>query len=107
MGMKEVGGEIFLDESEAAAMLQPFMPNKDARAWLSSDRRFNPVIPVSHFDGEIYYREADLVTFVRYSMRAKPLPRSLVRRRIEDRRQMTERRHGADRRKSLPPPAPI
>ena len=98
--MKEISGDKFLNEGEAAAMLQPFMPNKDALSWLGTDRRSNPVIPSSRLDGEIYYREADLVTFVRYSLRTKPLPRALVRRRMSDRRQMEERRHNSDRRRS-------
>lgn len=98
--VREVGGERFLTEAEAAAMLQPFMPHKNALTWLSGDRRSNPIIPFNRLDGEIHYREADLVTFVRYGLKTKPILRGLARRMIAVRRQTTDRRSGKERRRA-------
>jgi hypothetical protein len=80
-------------------MLQPFMPSKNALTWLSADRRTDPVIPYSRSKGDILYREADLVRFVRYGMKSPPISRGLARRIVLSRRRTEDRRGGVDRRK--------
>jgi hypothetical protein len=50
--------------SDAARLLQEFMPEKDARMWLASDSQHEPVIPCILRGGEPYYDMADLAHFV-------------------------------------------
>jgi hypothetical protein len=93
-----MGRERYLNEAEAAAMLQPFMGSKNALAWLNADRRTDPVIPYSRRNGDVLYREADLVTFVRYGMKSPPISRGLQRRFVAARRKTADRRSGVERR---------
>lgn len=49
---------------EAAKLLQEFMPNRDARRWLLTDARHDPVIPRILRAGEPHYDMNDLAAFV-------------------------------------------
>ncbi len=97
--MRQMGRDRYLNEAEAAAMLQPFMRNKNALAWLGADRRTDPVIPYSRRNGDILYRETDLVRFVRFGMKSPPIARGLARRIVASRRKTADRRSGIERRK--------
>ena len=53
-----------LTEQEAAAILQPHMPDKSAKHWLERDRLRDPIIPFHLVQEQPYYLEADLRTFI-------------------------------------------
>ena len=47
----------------AAALLQRYMPSKDALSWLLRDTTYDPVIPFVTRDKQLLYRRADVVSF--------------------------------------------
>src|SRR5688572_26388622 len=58
--------ERWLTQRQAAQILQPHMPHRDALAWLELDRNVDPSLPfVVARQGEIIYRFADVKAFVR------------------------------------------
>jgi hypothetical protein len=56
---------------EAAALLQPYMRHKSALNWLVHDRQSNPVIPYILLQGDYFYRERDLASFITRTLDAK------------------------------------
>jgi len=53
--------ETYFTVHAAAAFLQPFIPRKNAKAWLIKDAQHTPLIPFLDIDGEILYRWTDLL----------------------------------------------
>ncbi|MES2355526.1 MAG: hypothetical protein V4568_14215 [Pseudomonadota bacterium] len=58
------GQERFLTTHAAAAFIQPFIPRKNAHAWLLLDAQNEPMVPVLKLVGVNLYRWTDLVHFV-------------------------------------------
>ena len=84
-----------LTHEQAGAILQRHMSGKDAWEWLRADRKYDPLIPFVDVNGQIFYAEVNLVTFLHH-ITSQPLMRS-----HPDRRQsggMHARRGGAERR---------
>ncbi|MHB1098298.1 MAG: hypothetical protein ACYCZR_01970 [Burkholderiales bacterium] len=86
-----------LTAQEAAALLQPYIPNKSALNWLAHDRLRGPIIPFILLQGEAYYREGDLIfiitrmldseaRFVRVNNRLYADHRNVHERRSDERR---------------------
>lgn len=96
--MKLVANKKYLTATEAAIMLQPFMPNKSALSWLNHDRKTNPAIPFDRLDDQVYYQEEDLLTFIRYAIKSAPILRGTARRRPTARRMQPDRRKAVNRR---------
>ena len=69
------------------------MPSKSAGKWLNQDRCNNPTIPFFRSQGQTYYREAEVVAFIRRVL--NPSARFI---RVND-QLFPERRRAADRRK--------
>lgn len=88
-----------LTPEQAAGLLQRFMPNRDAAAWLESDRQYHPMIPFQ-FDGyTIRYLEDDLARFIRQLDKRASLRTHEERRDVDERREShAERRDELDRR---------
>ncbi len=91
------GYEKFLTTHAAAAILQPFMPRKNAQKWLLLDAQHQPIIPVLSIDGENFYRWVELANFAIKILGANaddvPFPSAgIVERRGEDRRASFRRR---------------
>lgn len=90
--------EKLLTEQQAADFLQPFMMQKDALAWLSNDRKANPVISFLLINGKAHYLQDDLLDFI--DRLIKParmhfingMPAGIERRAGEDRRSGEDRR---------------
>ncbi|MEO6145513.1 MAG: hypothetical protein ABIT70_00390 [Sulfuriferula sp.] len=83
---------------EAATLLQPYMRHKSALNWLVHDRQSSPVIPYILLQGDYYYRERDLASFITRTLDAKA---RFIRinhllqadhRKLPDHRRMNERR---------------
>ena len=53
-----------LSLAQAGALLQRHLPERDAIAWLETDRKFDPIIPFCETEGQFFYSENDLVTFL-------------------------------------------
>ncbi len=86
----------WVSDREASTLLQGFMPNKTALAWLENDRKIDPVIPFSLSDGEVRYRSVDLEQFVLcYLAPGAKIDFSEQRARSE-RRRATDRRRNPD-----------
>ena len=49
---------------QAGALLQRHLPERDAIAWLETDRKNDPTIPFIESEGQFFYSENDLVTFL-------------------------------------------
>jgi len=104
--MSSPSGEKLMTTAQAAMLLQSHMPTKNAVAWLENDRAHEPVISFTRRNGEIMYREADLLAFIGHFMEPSPIHRVLERRNEKDRRTGVERRialemhlrHGVERR---------
>jgi len=90
--MSSIAGEKFVNAAQAAALLQPYMPTKNATAWLENDRAHEPVIAFARMNGEIIYRETDLLAFIGHFMEHSPIHRNQERRKENDRRAGIERR---------------
>jgi len=87
----------FLTTRAAAAILQPFMPSKNAQTWLLLDSQHEPIIPSLSIEGENLYRWVDLANFAIKTLGARlddiPLPdANVVERRGEERRAGYRRR---------------
>ena len=92
--------ERLLTASEAAALLQPYMPSKSALAWLLQDGRHDPLIPCLVRGSYTLYRRADLAHFVRKTFDVSATFNEMDNKVFIDRRGY-ERRAGQDRRKRL------
>ena len=79
---------------EASTLVQGFMPNKTAEAWLENDRKIDPVIPFSYSGGEVRYRSLDLEQFIFCYL----APGTKVD--FSERRARSERRRALDRRRN-------
>lgn len=91
--MSSNSGEKLMNAAQAATLLQPYMPTKNAIAWLENDRAHEPVIAFRRMaSGEIVYREADLLAFIGHFMEHSPIHRNQERRKLHDRRAGIERR---------------
>ena len=85
-----VADELWLSQKEAARMLQPYIPKRNALAWLELDRNVEPSLPFAVREGEIVYRLTDVKAYIRR------LPQLAA---VADRgRNPVERRHDEDRR---------
>ncbi|TCV80229.1 hypothetical protein [Sulfurirhabdus autotrophica] len=89
-----------LSLTQAGALLQRHLPDRDAISWLNTDRKNNPTIPFIEADGRIFYSENDLITFLshfsdRLAIRRKPDRRFNSSRRIAS----SERRFDIERRR--------
>ena len=54
----------WVSDREASTLLQGFMPDKTAQAWLENDRKIDPVVPFSYSNGEVRYRSINLEQFI-------------------------------------------
>lgn len=93
--MSSPSGEKLMSAAQAATLLQPHMPTKNAVAWLENDRAHEPVIPFTKRNGGIMYREADLLAFIGHFMEPSPIHR------VQERREGKDRRTGIERRIAL------
>lgn len=99
--MGNTSDHTLLTEQEAAALLQPYVHNKSAMAWLAHDRQSDPVIPFMLLQGEPYYREGDLIFFVTHTLDPKARfirvhnQLNIDHRNLSDRRGRSERRQHA------------
>ena len=85
---------------EAAALLQPYMRHQSAMNWLVHDRQRSPVIPFILLQGDYYYRERDLVSFITQTLDAKARFIRINHLLHADHRNSPERRRKNERRKS-------
>jgi hypothetical protein len=90
--MSSTTGEKIVNAAQAAALLQPHMPTKNAVAWLENDRAHEPVIAFARMNGEFMYRETDLLAFIGHFMEPSPIHRNQERREANNRRAGVERR---------------
>lgn len=89
-----------LSLAQAGALLQRHLPERDAVAWLETDRKYDPIIPFTETKGQFFYSESDLLTFLsRFSN--SPAIRLIPDRRINASKRATssERRNDKARRK--------
>lgn len=91
--MTEVTFSRRLDPVAASALLQRFMPSKNALQWLNHDREIDPVIPFARQAGNILYNSRDLEYFVSHCL----LNRQRVN--LSERRTRADRRYQEDRRR--------
>lgn len=90
-----------LTPQQTIGFLQRFMPNKNAAAWLESDRRHDPVLPFVQQGEELCYFEDDVIQFVRKLASDVPVRTGTGRREHMERRYYaTDRRDHFDRRHS-------
>ena len=94
--MERTNPSRWLSAGEASALLQSFMPNKLAKAWLDNDRKFDPAIPFSIRDGDVRYRSQDLDQFVRRCLAPNARVDFSERRARSDRRRIGERRRNPE-----------
>ena len=84
----------WVSDREASTLLQGFMPDKTAQAWLENDRKIDPVIPFSYSNGEVRYRSIDLEQFIlRYLTPGAKVDFFEQRKRSERRRAIDRRRN--------------
>jgi diguanylate cyclase (GGDEF)-like protein/PAS domain S-box-containing protein len=83
---------LLLTEQEAAAFLQPHMPNKNVNTWLSHDRQSDPIIPFFLVQGQPCYLETDLEKFVSHTLKTSARFIRLNNRLHPERRNLQERR---------------
>ncbi len=89
-----------LSLSQAGALLQRHLPDRDAIAWLQTDRKNNPTIPFMEADGQYFYSENDLITFLSHFSDKLAIRRNLDRRINATRRiLLSERRFDIERRR--------
>ena len=92
--MERTHSSRWVDDREASTLLQGFMPDKTAQAWLESDRKIEPVIPFSYSNGEVRYRSIDLEQFIlRYFAPGAKVDFFEQRKRSERRRAIDRRRN--------------
>ncbi|MES2406501.1 MAG: hypothetical protein V4528_04170 [Pseudomonadota bacterium] len=85
---------------EAAALLQPYMRHQSAMNWLVHDRQRSPVIPFILLQGDYYYRERDLISFITHTLDAKARFIRINHLLHADHRKSPERRRKNERRKT-------
>ncbi len=93
-------GQALLSTAEAAALLRPHMPHKNALAWLVNDRRHDPLIPFLVIGGSVRYRSADVAGFILRFLNPSARFVRLGQRHIPERRTRATRRSGPERRSS-------
>ncbi len=99
--MTEVTYSQRLNAVDASALLQRFMPRKNALEWLSHDRKIDPVIPFSMQAGNIFYDRRELEYFVSHCLVNQQPVNLSERRNRSDRRYQEERRRQPNVRLSL------
>ncbi|MHB1245234.1 MAG: hypothetical protein ACYCZH_02255 [Sulfuriferula sp.] len=87
---------------EAAALLQPYLRHKLAMNWLVHDRLRSPVIPFILLQGDYYYRERDLISFITHTLDAKARFIRINHVLHADHRKLPERRRKNERRRMKP-----
>ena len=96
--MSDKFDHILLNEQEAAAILQPHMPNKYALHWLENDRQQKPAIPFHFLQGEHYYLEHELLSFIRQTLNPAARFVRIGEQLRTDHRNTSDRRKRSDRR---------
>ena len=92
--MERTHSSRWVSDREASTLLQGFMPDKTAQAWLENDRKIDPVIPFSYSNGEVRYRSIDLEQFIlRYLAPGAKVDFFEQRKRSERRRAIDRRRN--------------
>ncbi|WP_124706293.1 hypothetical protein [Sulfuriferula multivorans] len=97
--MDDASSHTILTEQEAAALLQPYTPNKSAVDWLAHDRQRDPVIPFILLGKTPYYRERDLIFFITRMLDSKVRFVRINHLLYLDHRNVSERRRTSERRK--------
>ena len=96
--MKPLRSLTTFTHTEAARMLQPLMPGRNASLWLIQDRERDPVLPYVLFNNEVRYLRSDvrllMVRLTRSTADIRRLPAILG----HERRRGGDRRSGMDRR---------
>ncbi|MGC2047725.1 MAG: EAL domain-containing protein [Gallionella sp.] len=91
----EASDHLLLTEQETVAFLQPHMPSKSVKVWLTHDRLSDPIIPFLLVQGKPCYLESDLEKFVIHTLRESARYIRLNNRLYPDRRYLQDRRrHG-------------
>ena len=98
--MDDTSYHVLLTEEEAAAILQPHMRNKSAAHWLENDRQYDPVIKFHYLQGQPYYLETNLVTFITKALNPAARFVRVRNQLLTDVRQVSERRRRRNRRMS-------
>jgi len=94
-----LNNHVLLTADEVAALLQPFMRKKSALDWLANDRLKNPAIPFFVLQDEPYYRESDVINFVRNVLKPSAHFVHVHNHLIAERREPSDRRRHGDRRR--------
>jgi EAL domain-containing protein (putative c-di-GMP-specific phosphodiesterase class I) len=94
--MKKASELSLLTEHEAAAFLQPHMPDKSVTAWLAHDRKHDPMIPFLLVGGQPYFLESDLENFVTRTLNTSARFVRINNRLYRERRNSLDRRRHAD-----------
>lgn len=87
----------------AAALLQRYMPSRDALSWLLRDTTCDPVIPFVTRDNQLFYRRADVVSFAINKLGA-PTRIAAIEDMTDAERRRRDRRMTHDRRRRLEVP---
>lgn len=87
--------EQLLTVENAATFIQPFMPNKNALAWIRQDAKSDPTIPFYCQGSEKFYRRKDLLAFVIRTLGVQPRHIRLMPNGLTDRRKLVDRRTGS------------
>ncbi len=102
--MAHSGLPVLLTLAETTGLLQRFMLQRDAKAWLENDRRYSPVLPFIKQDDEIFYPEDAVLRFIsilaqdmRVRQQARRAERGERRQIAVDRRTFSDRRHARRR----------
>ncbi len=90
---------VLLTADEVAALLQPLMRNKSALVWLANDRLGTPSIPFFVLQEETFYRESDVIDFVRHVLSPSAHFVHVHNHLIAERREPSDRRRHVDRRR--------
>lgn len=88
----ETSDQVLMSEQEAAAFLQPHMPSKSVKAWLTHDRLSDPIIPFLQVQGKPCYLDSDLEKFVTHTLKKSARYIRLNNRLYPDRRNLLDRR---------------
>lgn len=92
----------FLNLAQAGALLQRHLPERDAIAWLETDRKHDPIIPFIEANGQFFYLENDLLTFLSHFSNNLTIRRNPDRRiNASKRATSSEQRNDIERRKQI------
>lgn len=102
--MAHSGLPVLLTLAETIGLLQRFMLQRDAKAWLENDRRYSPLLPFITQNDEIFYPEDAVLRFVailaedvRVRQSQRRTERGERRQIAVDRRAFSDRRHARRR----------